>query len=161
MVLASTGLAEVVETKWGPNQVHLLFRVNKENEKKLVHGAGTSILFACRPLGGSFFGKEYFIKDNALRYGWVFSVDSVDLKRAVDDIEIAATLKPPMEGLLRYGWVMTFASKDLKETARLVCEAIDSVVPRYEVMESPLLGPGTPQGQGPGGRKGAAPIRGL
>lgn len=61
---------------------------------------------------------------------------------------------------LRFGYVISVGSKDVKDAAQKLCEAIDRAVPRMEVLEAPLLGPGTPVGAGPkGGKKGAAPIR--
>lgn len=62
-------------------------------------------------------------------------------------------------GKTRYGWVMSFTSKDLAAVA----EAIRGVLEpsQGEIMEAPLMGPGTPQSGGQrSGRKGAAPLRG-
>lgn len=60
-----------------------------------------------------------------------------------------------------YAWVFSFGGKDVQYMARVVCEAIEEAVPqkRLEVLEAPLMGPGTPRSAGPGSR-GAAPIRG-
>ena len=63
-------------------------------------------------------------------------------------------------GQVKYAWTISFAANNLKTAAHAICEAISVALPRYEVMESPLVGPPTPQGGGAGGgRKGAAPVR--
>jgi len=60
----------------------------------------------------------------------------------------------------KFAWTISFASNDLRAAAHAICEAIAPAIPKFEVMESPLTGPGTPMGsQGKGGRKGAAPVR--
>lgn len=66
-----------------------------------------------------------------------------------------------VEGRLVYAWVFGFGSPDIKRMAQIVCDTIEVAVPpkRVEVLEAPLMGPGTPQSSGPGSR-GAAPVRG-
>lgn len=62
-------------------------------------------------------------------------------------------------GRTKYAWTVSFAANNLKAAAYAICEAIQPAIPKLEVMESPLVGPSTPQGAGPrGGRKGAAPV---
>lgn len=64
-------------------------------------------------------------------------------------------------GATKFAWTISFASNDLRAAAHAVVNAITPIIPKYEVMESPLKGPGTPAGaQGKAGRKGAAPVRG-
>jgi len=58
-----------------------------------------------------------------------------------------------------YGWAFSFGSNDLKNAAHAICGAIDEVSPRMEVLEAPLLGPGTPSG-GVNVGKGASLVRG-
>lgn len=63
-------------------------------------------------------------------------------------------------GKTRYAWAISFGARDLRAAAHAICEAIATVTPRLEVMESPLVGPATPVGGGAGGgRRGAAPVR--
>lgn len=60
---------------------------------------------------------------------------------------------------VKYAWVLSFAANDLKKMVSEVCRSFDSAVPRMEVTEAPLLGPGAPQSGGQKtGRKGATPI---
>jgi len=68
-------------------------------------------------------------------------------------------------GRKKYGWTFSFAAEDLRAAANTICNSFASQAPRFEVTESPLQGPGTPQGSvGAGGqgagRKGAAAVRG-
>ena len=59
-------------------------------------------------------------------------------------------------GKVIYAWVFSFASDDVREMAHAVCDAIDEARPRTEVLESPLMGSGTPQSSS--GGRGAAPV---
>ncbi len=63
-------------------------------------------------------------------------------------------------GKTKYAWTISFAANNLRAAAHVICEAISTAIPRFEVMESPLVGPKVPTGGGPGsGRKGASPVR--
>jgi hypothetical protein len=67
---------------------------------------------------------------------------------------------PKGEHNVVYGWLFCFMGPDPLQMSRLVCGAIEEVFPPLEVMESPLMGPGTPQSGGStSGKKGAAPVR--
>jgi hypothetical protein len=164
--VSKTGLAEIVEVKTSlAGQVHLLTRVKADNERRLVHELGYSVLRSVYGRCDSFFGKEYFIKGDKLRYGWVFSFAAKNLPAVAERIVAASAavgdVKPgPLK--LKYGWVLSFGSKDVRRTAQYVGEALDKAIPRYEVLEAPLIGPGTPVGSPTGktGKKGAMPIRG-
>jgi hypothetical protein len=64
-------------------------------------------------------------------------------------------------GATKFAWTISFAANDLRAAAHAVVAAIEPLIPKIEVMESPLRGPGTPVGaQGKTGRKGATPVRG-
>lgn len=66
------------------------------------------------------------------------------------------------DGEVKYAWVISFASHALKDTVTQVCRAFESAIPRLEVTEAPLLGPGAPQSGGRrSGRKGAALVTGV
>lgn len=124
--LENTRLVEIVEVSAAAGQVHLLGRVKQENERTLVHEVIDSILRQADDIGELFIGKQYFLRDKKLVYGWVFS----------------------------------YGANDLKEATRMVCDAINEAVPPMEVLESPLVGPGTPAGSiGGRGAKGASPVR--
>lgn len=60
-------------------------------------------------------------------------------------------------GALRYAWMISCGSKDVQDMVSRLCLSIDAVIPRREVLEAPLLGPGTPQSGN--GKKGAALVR--
>lgn len=63
-------------------------------------------------------------------------------------------------GKTKYAWTISFAANNLREAAHAICNAVSDSIPRLEVMESPLVGPPTPVGSGPGGKnKGATPVR--
>jgi hypothetical protein len=62
-------------------------------------------------------------------------------------------------GKTKYAWTISFAANNLRAAAHAICEAISAAIPKFEVMESPLVGPKVPVGSGPGGRKGASPVR--
>ena len=65
-------------------------------------------------------------------------------------------------GKLKYAWVFSVGSDDLEALVGRLLEALDDHRPRakkIDVLESPLLGPSTPQsGANPKG-KGAAPVK--
>jgi hypothetical protein len=57
------------------------------------------------------------------------------------------------------GWHLYFAGADSREMARIITSTIEDNFPRPEVIESPLMGPGSPQSGGRGtGRKGVAAV---
>jgi hypothetical protein len=63
------------------------------------------------------------------------------------------------EDRMVFGWVFSFGSEDLKRAAQAVADALDTLVPRREVMEAPLIGPPSPQSGGQtSGRRGASTI---
>ena len=123
----STNLIEIVEVKAAPGQVHLLGRVQRANEKTFMEQV---VLPTLKAMSGDeadgHLCKQFFLKN----------------------------------GSLRYGWVISFASNNLKATAYKIAEAIEPAIPRLEVTEAPLRGPGTPQSGGQtSGRRGAAPVK--
>ena len=60
---------------------------------------------------------------------------------------------------MAYALVFSFGSDDIRKAAHAVCDAITEVMPPMEVIESPLMGGGTPQSGGrKSGKKGAAPV---
>lgn len=65
-----------------------------------------------------------------------------------------------VNGKMAYAWVFSFACEDLKYLMQVVCDTIEEALPRkrVEVLESPLMGSGTPQSSGPGSR-GASPLK--
>lgn len=135
--LEATKLVKVVEVKASSarKRFDFLCRVKGENEKDFVHGPLRAILFHCDGICDSFLGKELLLK--------------VDEK----------TKKKKMV----YGWVISLSGKDPEAIVRAVGEALESVAPRLEVTESPLMGPGTPQGSvmgsGQSGSKGASSVK--
>jgi len=122
--LEDTNLIEIVEMQPTASQINLLGRVKQENEKKLVHSVVFSILKRCNGFSEPHIGKIFFLKNDKLVYGWIFS----------------------------------FSTTDMKTTVQSICQAIEEVAPKKEVLEAPLVGPNPPTGS-IGGRKGASPIK--
>jgi hypothetical protein len=134
--LEETGLIEVREVQVNMvNQVHLLARVQAKHASTVAQKVVDTLLIRTDddPEIDAFFGKQYIRKMDE------------ETKRKK----------------LAFAWVFSFASKDLRYMAQVVCDAIEEAVPRkkLDVLEAPLLGPGTPQSTGPGS-KGARPVRG-
>jgi len=127
--LSATKIFGVVEVRAGIGQVHVMGRVKRERERQFVDKVVLPILRVMESADdcNGFVGKQFILKDDSVKYAWVISFASNDLRRAASDI----------------------------------CQAFEEVVPRVEVSESPLLGPGTPQSGGRvTGKKGASPIAG-
>jgi len=124
----ATKLIEIVEVKAGIGAVHLLGRVKKDNEKTFMEMVVHPVLRAMSESDADgFVGKQFFLKNGAVKYGWVIS----------------------------------FSSNNLRQAAYNIAEALEPAIPRLEVMESPLVGPGAPQSGGStSGRRGASPLRG-
>ena len=95
----ATKLVEIVEVKASLGQVHLMGRVHKDNEKdfmntviypilRVVDGQTGIDLHAC---------KQFFLKQGSLRYGWVVSFASDDLKTAA--FKISEAIAPAIHKL--------------------------------------------------------------
>ncbi len=168
-VIDKTGLAEVVEKKHAPGQVHFQVRVKSANEKNFVHGPVKAMLLLLKGKADAFFGKEFFLKDDNMVYAWVISIGSEDLRRASFLVQYALenfeNVFQDDDPDLKYAWITSFGAQDLGPVVRAVSEALDGHGPRLIVTEAPLLGPGTPVGStlnrsGGKGTRGASPIRG-
>jgi hypothetical protein len=127
----ATGLIEIVEVQAGIAQVSLMGRIKGNKEGTWLTSVVDPVLRAMVLCCDGHIGKTYILKP-----------------------------PDPKTGKLRYGWVIAFASNDLRDAANKITEALEPVIPRLEVTEAPLLGPGTPQSGGQGsGRRGASPVR--
>jgi hypothetical protein len=130
--LDRTGLVEIYEiTVEKTNQFVLSARVKTESEKDFITKILRSIQMKTYGQMETFFCQHYFIKE--LKGGKLQQV---------------------------FSWKLAFGGIESRDAAKLVSEAIDDIIPKMEVMESPLLGPGTPQGVVGGKSKGASTIRG-
>lgn len=124
-----TGLIEIAETKTAVGQIHLLGRV--KDEKTFVDNVVFPVLEVVGDECESFVGIQYFLKEGAVR---------------------GATTR-------RYGWVLSFSSSDMDKTLRDVCELLEGLCSKNELMELPLVGAPAPQSGGArSGRKGASPV---
>jgi hypothetical protein len=124
--LVATKLLGIVEVRSGIGQIHIMCRVRKDQERALLENVIEPLLyfFNCGECHG-FIGKQFLLKD----------------------------------GEVKYAWVISFASSELRETVSQACRSFEAAIPRLEVTEAPLLGPGSPQSGGPtSGRKGASPV---
>jgi hypothetical protein len=129
--LEATRMFGIVEIKSGVGQAHILGRVKREKERIFAEKVVYPVVLALKKDEDStgFIGKQYLLKGG----------DNFDD--------------------LKYAWVFSFASNNLREAAHKVCDAFRPAIPRREVTEGPLMGPGTPQSGGQkSGRKGAAPV---
>lgn len=125
--LSSTKLLGIVEVRSGIGQVHVMGRVRRDKERMFLEKVVDPVLrfFDRDEECHGFVGKQFLLKDNEVKYAWVIS----------------------------------FASNDLKSTVSRICQCFEGAVPRQEVTEAPLMGPGAPQSGGQkSGRKGAAPV---
>ena len=89
----STKLIEIVEVKAAPGQVHLLGRVQRNNEKTFMEKVALPTLKAMT--GDEADGhlcKQFFLKNGSLRYGWCISFASNNLKGTA--YKIAEALEP-------------------------------------------------------------------
>lgn len=92
-VLEATKIIEVIEIKAGPGQMHFLARVKQKTEKKFLDGVVEPILRLSEKLGiDCHIGKQFFLKNDSMRYGWNVSFAAEDL-RAVGHA-ISAVLEP-------------------------------------------------------------------
>jgi len=84
--LTATKLVDLVlEVKAGIGQIHLLLRISKVNERKFLETVVEPILhlFERDEDGNGFIGKQFLLKDNEVKYAWVVSFASNDLKDTV------------------------------------------------------------------------------
>jgi len=89
----ATKLIEIVEVKASPGQVHLLGRVRHDDEKEFLRSVVLPTLMAMS--GDEADGhlcQQYFLKNGSLRYGWVISFASNNLKATA--CKIAEALEP-------------------------------------------------------------------
>jgi hypothetical protein len=129
--LSSTKMFEVVEVQSGIGQLHVMGRVRKDKEKPFIPNVVKPILKVMRHSSNC---NGFVGKQYLLKD---------------DDDEV------------RYAWVVSLASNDLRQAVSDICRSFETVVPRLEVTEAPLLGPGTPQSGGRGtGKRGASPLAG-
>ena len=77
-----TGIAEIVEAKSAVGQMHWMCRVKQENERAWVHTVGFEVLHSLRNRVEVFFGKEYVLKGDKMKYGWVLSVGAKNIQEA-------------------------------------------------------------------------------
>ena len=134
--LDATGLIEVREIQANlVNQVHILARVQARNAREAANKIVDTVIMRTDddPSIEAFLGKQYLRKKKQGQ---------------------------PRKKLC-FAWVFSFGSKDLHHMVTVVCNAIEESTPRkrLDVLESPLMGPGTPISTGPGSR-GARPVKG-
>lgn len=87
--LAATKMFEVVEVQSGIGQVHVMGRVKKEKERPFVPSVVRPILKVMKHSDNcnGFVGKQFILNDNdEVRYAWIVSFSSNDLRRATSDI---------------------------------------------------------------------------
>jgi hypothetical protein len=129
--LEATKMFGVVEVRAGVGQVNIMGRVKREHERRWAEDVVYPMLLVIEKSEdcNGFIGKQYLLKEGK-------SLES-----------------------MKYAWVISFASNDLRKSASDICSSFEAAVPRVEVTESPLMGPGTPQSGGQrSGRKGASPV---
>ena len=81
--IVATKFFEVVEVQAGVGQIHILGRVKKEKEKTFMSQVVRPILGVINSDDCSgFVGKQFLLKDNEVRYAWVVSFASNDLRHA-------------------------------------------------------------------------------
>jgi hypothetical protein len=79
----ATKLVEIVEVKAGIGQIHLLARVKKDNERAFMEMVVAPVLHAMEGAeSDGFVGKQFFLKNGSVKYGWVISFASNNLRQA-------------------------------------------------------------------------------
>jgi hypothetical protein len=86
--LTATKLFGVVEVRAGVGQVHVMGRVKREKERVFVDKVVLPILQIMDESDdcNGFVGKQFILKDKSVKYAWVISFSSNDLRRATSDI---------------------------------------------------------------------------
>ena len=87
--LSGTKMFEVVEVQSGIGQVHIMGRVKKEKERPFVPNVVKPILRVMKHSDNcnGFVGKQFVLNDDDdVRYAWIVSFSSNDLRRATSEI---------------------------------------------------------------------------
>ena len=84
--LAATKLLEVVEVKAGIAQIHLMIRVPAKKEVTFLKKVVEPILRVTDGVCHAFIGKQYILKSGEMRFGWVISFSSNNLREAANTI---------------------------------------------------------------------------
>ena len=89
--LTLTKLIGIVEVRSGIGQAHVMGRVRRDQERLFLEKVVEPILrFFDRDDGcHGFMGKQYLLKDDAVKYAWVISFASNDLKSTVGRVCLA------------------------------------------------------------------------
>jgi len=94
----ATKLVEIVEVKAGIGQIHLLARVKKDNERTFMDLVVGPVLHAMEKADADgFVGKQFFLKNGSVKYGWVVSFASNNLRQAA--YAVAEALEPAIPRL--------------------------------------------------------------
>jgi hypothetical protein len=94
----ATELIEIVEVKAGIGEIHLMGRVKSKKEPMFLESVVKPILYAMQGTCNGHVGKQFLLKRDEMRYGWVISFASNDLKKAASAIcESIAPLRPKVE----------------------------------------------------------------
>ena len=127
--IESTGLVEVVETMANMvNQVHFQCRVKDSNAREVAH----SMVHPLIRLGCENEAYDFFLGKQFLE----------------------------KKGKIVFAWIFSFSASDIQGMTRDVIDAIDHLNgnAKKEVLETPLMGSGTPMSAGQGSR-GARPLK--
>jgi hypothetical protein len=83
--LESTKIFKSIEVRAGVGQVHVLGRVRKDNERKFLEDVVHPILieFDKNEDCDGYCGKQFLLKDDDVKYAWVVSLTSNDLRRSI------------------------------------------------------------------------------
>jgi hypothetical protein len=86
--LSSTKMFGVVEVRAGIGQVHVMGRVKRERERQFVDKVVMPVLTVMESSDdcNGFVGKQFILKDGSVKYAWVISFASNDLRRAAAEI---------------------------------------------------------------------------
>jgi hypothetical protein len=86
--LAATKLAGIVEVRSGVGQVHVMARVRRDHERLFLEKVIEHILrfFERDDNAHGFVGKQFLIKDDEVKYAWVISFASNDLRDTISKV---------------------------------------------------------------------------
>lgn len=78
--LENTGLIEVAEVRANAGQAHLMGRVRQDREKTFLAQVVKPLLRVMETNCKGFVGRQYLLRNDELRFGWVISFSSNNLK---------------------------------------------------------------------------------
>ena len=84
--LEDTGLIQIADVQHGIGYFHVMGRVKGDKENIFLEKVVVPFLRSAKGHCKEFAGKQYFLKDDEPVYGWVFSLQSNNLREAANKV---------------------------------------------------------------------------